>query len=152
MPRRIWLCALTSFCILGVFAAGTAGAAEFRSVGAAPAVLYDAPTERGKKLAIAPRNMPVEVLQQSGDWARVRDASGEFSWVAVRMLVPRRHVVATAPTVRVHAAPDENAPTVFSVERHVLLEMSEPAANGWVKVRHADNQAGFVKAAEVWGD
>ncbi len=133
-------------------AAGSVHAVEYRSVGVAPAVLYDAPTERGRKLAIAPRNMPLEVLQSSGSFTRVRDASGEFSWIATRDLVPRRHLVVSSPMARVHQAPDEASPLVFSAERHVLLEMNELPANGWVKVRHADGQAGFVKAADVWGD
>ena len=140
------------FFVCAVLAAGTALAAEFRSVGVAPAVMYDAPTERGKKLAIAPRNMPVEVLQASGSFSRVRDASGEFSWIATRELVPRRHLVVTAASARVHQAPEEASPVVFAAERHVLLELSELPANGWVKVRHADGQTGFVRAADVWGD
>lgn len=132
--------------------AGSASAMEFRSVGVAPAVLYDAPTERGRKLAVAPRNMPLEVLQSSGSFTRVRDASGEYSWIASRELVPRRHVVVITPTARVHQGADDASPVVFAAERHVLMELLEPPANGWVKVRHQDGQIGFVKAADVWGD
>jgi hypothetical protein len=133
-------------------AAGSALAVEYRSVGVAPAILYDAPTERGRKLAIAPRNMPLEVLQNSGSFTRVRDASGEFSWIATRELVPRRHLVVSSATARVHQAAEESSPVVFSAERNVLLEMNEPLANGWIKVRHAEGQTGFVRAADVWGD
>jgi SH3-like domain-containing protein len=141
-----------SLLVLAMLAAGNAAAAEFRSVGVAPAVLYDAPTERGKKLAIAPRNMPVEVLQSSGAFTRVRDVTGELSWIATRDLVPRRHLVVSAAAARVHQGPEEAAPVVFSAERNVLLEANELPANGWIKVRHADGQTGFVRAADVWGD
>jgi SH3-like domain-containing protein len=144
--------ARASLIVCALLAAGSAAAADFRSVGVAPAVMFDAPTERGKKLSIAPRNMPVEVLQSSGSFTRVRDVSGEFSWIASRDLVPRRHVVVTAAAARVHQAPEEASPVVFSAERNVLLELSELPANGWVKVRHAEGQTGFVKAADVWGD
>ena len=34
----------------------------------------------------------------------------------------------------------------------VLLELAEPIASGWIKVRHRDGDSGFVKAAEVWGE
>lgn len=133
-------------------AAGLAQAAEFRSVGAAPAVLYDTPSEKGRKLFVAPRGMPVEVVLTYGDWIKVRDASGDMSWVAARALVPKRQVVVTAANARVHAAADESSAPVFGVERHVLLEMTEPLHSGWVRVRHADGSAGFIRASEVWGE
>ena len=69
-------------------------AADFKSIGDAPAILYDAPTLRGRKLSVAPRGMPVEIVVVQGDWDRVRDASGEFSWIEKRMLSDRHTVVA----------------------------------------------------------
>jgi hypothetical protein len=27
----------------------------------------------------------------------------------------------------------------------------EPSSGGWVKVRHADGQVGFLKMSQVWG-
>ena len=127
-------------------------AADFKSVGAAPAVMYDAPSERGRKVFIAPRGMPVEVILSYGDWAKVRDVSGDLSWVEVRALDARRHVVVNAAGARVRSAADEASPVVFSAERGVLLELAEPISSGWIKVRHRDGQGGFIRAAEVWGD
>ncbi|HEY8102673.1 MAG TPA: hypothetical protein VIF82_18190, partial [Burkholderiaceae bacterium] len=57
-----------------------AHAIDFKSVGAAPAILYDAPSLRGKKVFIAPRNMPVEVVFTYGEWSKVRDVVGDLSW------------------------------------------------------------------------
>lgn len=140
------------FLVVALLASGAAVAGEFRSVGAAPAVLYDAPSDKSRKLFVAPRGMPVELVQPYGEWVKVRDASGELSWVHARALVPRRQVVVTAPLARVHVAADDSTPVVFTADRHVLLELMDPPANGWVRVRHTDGQSGFVKAAEVWGD
>jgi len=53
-------------------AAGAVAAAEFRSV-AEPSVFYDAPTLRGKKLYVAPRGMPVEVVVSIEGWQKVVD-------------------------------------------------------------------------------
>ena len=127
-------------------------AADFKSVGAAPAVLYDAPSERGRKVFVAPRGMPVEVILSYGDWAKVRDVSGDLSWVETKALDARRHVVVNAAGARVRSAADEASPVVFSAERGVLLELAEPISSGWIKVRHRDGQGGFIRAAEVWGD
>lgn len=131
---------------------GAAHALEYRSVGAAPAVLYDAPSTKGRKVFVAPRGMPVEVVLTYGEWTKVRDAVGDLAWVESRALANRRNVVVSVPSARVRASADEAAGLVFTAERGVLLEMVEPMQAGWVRVRHGDGQGGFVRAAEVWGE
>jgi SH3-like domain-containing protein len=132
--------------------APAATAAEFKSVGAAPAIMYDAPSERGRKVFVAPRGMPVEVVLSYGEWTKVRDASGDLSWVEAKALDSRRHVLVNVPGAKVHSAPDEGGAVVFTVEKGVLLELSEPISSGWIRVRHRDGQSGYVRAADVWGD
>lgn len=130
-----------------------ATAADFKSVGADPAVLYDAPTLRGLKTAIAPRGMPVELIVTQGDWTRVRDSSGGLSWVEKRLLVDRRTVVTTDPgPVEVRASPDDAAPVLFRARPGVQLDLSVAPAAGWVGVRHRDGQSGFVRVGSVWGE
>ena len=46
---------------------------NFKAIGDAPAVMYDAPTQKGIKRFIAPPGMPVEVVHVSGEWTKVRD-------------------------------------------------------------------------------
>lgn len=132
--------------------AGAAHALEFKSVGPAPAVLYDAPSERGKRVFIAPRNMPVEVVLTYGDWTKIRDAAGDLSWVQSKALVGRRHVVISAANAKVHAMPDQTSPLAFTADRGVVLEVAEPVLSSWIRVRHRDGPAGFVHSSEVWGD
>ena len=132
---------------------GGANAADFKSVGGEPAVFYDAPTLRGTRTAIGPRGMPLEVVIAQGDWTRVRDAGGAFSWVEKKALVDKRTVVVTDPApVDVRAAADEGAAVVFRAQPGVLLDLVAPPAAGWVGVRHRDGQGGFVRAASVWGE
>jgi len=127
-------------------------AADFKSVGAAPAILYDAPSERGRKVFVAPRGMPVEVILSYGEWAKVRDVSGDLSWVEAKALDARRHVIVNVAGAKVRSAPDETSPVVFGVDRGVLLELAEPVSSGWIRVKHRDGQGGYVRATEVWGD
>ena len=133
-------------------AAFAAPAVEFKSVGAAPAIMYDAPSAKGRKVFVAPRGMPVEVVLSYGEWNKVRDASGDLAWVEVKALTSKRHLVVTAASARVRASAEEVAPVVFTADKGVLLEMVDPAVSGWVKVRHRDGQSGYVRAAEVWGE
>lgn len=129
-----------------------APAVEFKSVGSAPAIMYDAPSLKGKKLFIAPRGMPVEVVLTYGEWNKVRDAAGDLVWVEAKALTSKRNVVVKAANARVRTAAEEAAPVVFAADKGVLLEVVEPTASGWVKVRHRDGQSGYVRASEVWGE
>lgn len=133
-------------------AMGAAHALEFKSVGAAPAVLYDAPSSKGRKVFVAPRGMPVEVVLTYGEWTKIRDASGDLAWVESKQLTSKRNVVVSAPNARVRESAAESAPIVFSADKGVLLELVDAGGGGWVRVRHRDGQSGFVKAAEVWGE
>lgn len=155
MTRRSFRsCLLAPLALLvwtGAFSA-SAGAVEFRSVGAVPAVMYDAPSEKGRKVFVAPRGMPVEIVLSYGEWVKVRDAGGDLSWVDTKLLTPKRMLVTTIAIARIHASADEAAPVVFTADKGVLLELAEPASSGWLKVRHRDGVAGFIRATDVWGD
>ncbi|MDP1980082.1 MAG: SH3 domain-containing protein [Undibacterium sp.] len=136
---------------LTLLASSAAQALEFRAIGASPVIMYDAPSAKGGKLAVAPRGMPVEVVFTSGAWSKVRDVSGDMSWVESKDLITRRSLIVRAANAKIRATADESSPLVFSADKHVLLEMAEPAVAGWVKVKHRDGQLGFVKVNEVWG-
>ncbi len=144
---RFWSC----MAVLWWLGVGTAHALEFKSVGAAPAILYDAPSLKGKKVFIAPRGMPVEIVLTYGEWTKVRDMAGDLSWVESQALSPKRMLMVKAANARVRAVADDSGTPVFSCDRGVLLELAEPVASGWLKVRHRDGQTGFVKATDVWG-
>lgn len=131
---------------------GAAHALEFKSVGPAPAVLYDAPSPKGRKVFVAPRGMPVEVVLTYGEWTKVRDTSGDLAWVQSRDLVSRRNVVVNVASARVRASAEETAPVVFTAEKGVLLELVDPVLGAWAKVRHRDGQTGFVRVTEIWGE
>lgn len=131
--------------------AAAAQSFDFKSVGDVPAVMVDAPTQKGIKRFIAPPGMPVEVVHVSGDWSKVRDAAGDMTWVESKYLVNRRTVIVTAAKVQIRVRPDGSAPLAFTADKGVLLNLTEPAASGWIKVQHRDGQGGYVLAGEVWG-
>jgi SH3-like domain-containing protein len=131
-------------------AAGAAGAAEFRSV-AEPAVMYDAPTLRGKKLYVAPRGMPVEVVVSIEGWQKVRDRVGDLMWIERKSLSDQRSLVVRLPAAQLRDKPEDDAKVLLEVGQDVVLEPLEAAADGWVKVRHRDGAQGYVRVAQVWG-
>lgn len=134
-----------------LLATAASHAVDFKTVGAAPVILYDAPSAKGGKLYVAPRGMPLEVVLSYGEWVKVRDASGEMAWTEAKGLSAKRNVVARAANLKVRASPDDTASAIILVDKGVLLEMSEQPSSGWIKVRHKDGQSGYVKTSEVWG-
>lgn len=131
---------------------GTTQAAEYKSVGSEAAILYNAPTERARKVFIAPRGMPVELILNQEGWSKIRDADGDLSWVQSGALSDRRTVVVTAVRASVLSANADAAPIVATADKGVLFAMQAPASGGWVKVMHEDGTGGYVRTAEVWGD
>ncbi|MBG6222165.1 MULTISPECIES: SH3 domain-containing protein [unclassified Janthinobacterium] len=134
-----------------LLATAASHAVDFKTVGATPVILYDAPSAKGGKLYVAPRGMPLEVVLSYGEWVKVRDASGEMAWTEAKGLSAKRNVVARAANLKVRVSPDDSASPIILVDKNVLLEMSEQPSSGWLKVRHKDGQSGYVKTSEVWG-
>lgn len=131
--------------------ASPAVAGEFRSIAENGTLMYDAPSVRAKKLFVASRHYPVEIVINIDAWAKVRDQSGDLTWVEKKALSDKRTVLITAAYADVRQAPNDQAALVFQAQQGVALDVVEPQAGGWVKVRHADGQVGFLKIAQVWG-
>lgn len=124
---------------------------EFKTVGPAPAILYDAPSLKGAKQFIAPCGMPLEVVLAYGDWVKVRDVGGALAWTPAKGLSSQHGLVVRAANLKVRTAPDDAAGVVFVADKGILLDVIEPSAAGWIKVRHQDGLTGYVKNTEVWG-
>ena len=144
--------------VVGLGLAPICAGAEYRTTSEAPAVLYDAPSAKAKPLFVYGRDVPMEVLVTVEGWTKVRDAGGTIGWFAGRALADKRVLLVRAPSADVRANPEESAPVVFRAEQNVLLELAESATSptttaspGWVKVRHRDGQAGFIRINQVFG-
>lgn len=136
--------------LAGVLAGGSAMALEYRSVGA-PAILYDAPSEQGKRLYVIARLTPVEVVVSLDKWVKVRDMGGGLAWIERGRLSDRRTLQVSAARAAVRQQPEDAAPAVFEAARDLVVDLAEPPAGGWVKVRHKDGLSGFIRVTDVWG-
>lgn len=129
----------------------SAQAFEFVSVDT-PAILYDAPSLKAKKLYVASRYLPLEQIVVLDNWVKARDSSGSLFWIEKRALSSKRYVTVTAAVSAVRSSPDANAGIVFQGAQHLALEWLADAPNGWAKVRHLDGAEGYIKISEVWGE
>jgi len=131
--------------------AGSCLAAEFKNIGAAPVIMYDAPSVRGQKLFIAPHGMPVEVVINYGAWSRVRDFAGDLSWIESKQLSERKNILVRNLSAKIRQNADDASDVLFTADKGVLLEVVDTVVPGWVKVKHADGAVGFIKISDVWG-
>ncbi|MCK6405871.1 MAG: hypothetical protein L6Q60_07620 [Rhodocyclaceae bacterium] len=136
--------------LAALFIAAPAAAIEYRSVDSAT-VLYDAPSVKGRPLFVIKRFTPVEPVVSLEGWTKVRDAEGGLAWIEKKHLSEQRTVLVTASEAQVRREASDTAPLVFEAQKGVALELVEPAAAGWAKVRHRDGVGGFVRASQVWG-
>lgn len=134
-----------------LLAAPAAFAFDFRSVGPAPAILYDTPSSKGARMYVAPQGMPLQVLSSYADWVKVRDANGDLAWTPAKGLSARRNLVVRTPGAKVFAGPDESAQVLMTADKGVILELVDPTALTWIRVRHRDGIDGYVRANDVWG-
>lgn len=136
---------------LTVLAAPHAVAVDFKTVGAAPAILYETPSAKGNKLYMAPPGMPLQVMIAYGDWVKVRDMNGDVAWTQARGLAARRNVLVSKPGGRVHAGPDDTSAVLMTADKGVVLELVDPNALVWARVRHRDGINGYIKVSDIWG-
>ena len=141
--------ALACFALIGT--AGSVQAIDYRSVDAPAAILYDSPSQKGKKLYLIKAQTPVEVVVRLGEWSKVRDAEGSLAWIEGKFLAEKRTVVVTAPRAEIRQSDKPDASVLLELDKWVGLEWIEPAAPGWAKVHHRDGVTGYIRATQVWG-
>jgi SH3-like domain-containing protein len=145
MRRR----ALVALSLIG--AASAALAIDYRSVNVPAAILYDAPSQQGKKLYLIKAQTPVEVVVRLEGWFKVRDAEGSLAWIESRNVVDRRTLVVTAARAEIRQSDKPEAPVLAELEKWVAVEFVEAASPGWAKVRHRDGAIGYIRSTQVWG-
>jgi SH3-like domain-containing protein len=145
----MWRQALVAFVLAAL--AGSAAALDYRSVSVPAAVLYDSPSQKGKKLYLIRAQTPVEVVVRLEGWLKVRDAEGTIAWIEAGNLGERRTLVVIAPRGEIRQADKGEAAVVAELDKWVVVDFVEPAAPGWVKVRHRDGATGYLRTTQVWG-
>ncbi len=124
--------------------------AEYCTVNVPKAIVYDSPSAQGKKLYLLSQGYPVEVIVNLAEWVKVRDQQGGLSWIDAKQLSTQRTLLISSP-VEIKKTPELGGVVVARVEKDVVVDLLEPAKNGWVKVKHRDGLVGFVQTSAVWG-
>lgn len=135
--------------LMGV--SGGALAQDFVSVGDQPAILYDAPSMKAKRVFVLGPHYPLEAVVSLANWVKVRDNNGKLLWIERSMLGGKHYVMVSVPVADIRQSASDDAPLAFQAKTGVLLQVSAAPVNGWIAVQHQDGQGGYVKASQVWG-
>ena len=100
---------------------------------------------------VTSRNYPVEIVINIDNWVKVRDQAGELAWVEKKALSDKRTLIVTAAVADVRQTANDLAVLVFQAQQGVALDVADPPAGGWIRVRHAEGQTGYIKINQVWG-
>lgn len=141
----------TAALLLAALLSASAWAADFRSVAENGTILYDAPSAKAKRLFVVPRDYPVEVIVTVDNWVKVRDMTGDLTWLERKSLSDKRTVVVTTGVADVRQGPNEQSALSFRVQQGVALDLTELGNAGWAKVRHRDGQTGYIRINAIWG-
>lgn len=128
-----------------------AHALEFVSVADGGAILYDANSTKAKKLYVLSRYTPLEVVVNLHGWLKVRDSSGTMAWIERRAVSDTHYVVVNVPVASVRKAPELNAPVIYQLAHHVVVESLGVNSGGWIKAKHLDGTVGYLRSLDVWG-
>ncbi|MEE8172466.1 MAG: SH3 domain-containing protein [Alphaproteobacteria bacterium] len=95
------------------------------------------------------RALPVEIINEFGNWRRVRDSEGTMGWIHRALLSGRRTALVAPPERMFHRAPDADAPAVFRAAPGVLVNIIS-CDGAWCHVERGDAKA-WTRQGGLWG-
>lgn len=100
------------------------------------------------------RGLPLEIIEEFGNWRQVRDADGTSGWMFAPLLSGRRTAVVgpwMAKSVRLHNEPRSSAAVIAKLAPSVRLNISN-CDGSWCNVSLQTRRlSGYVSQADLWG-
>ena len=95
--------------------------------------------------------LPLQVIEETADWRRVRDPDGDFAWLHRRTLIDKpisaMRVAKTPLPLRAHPKPE--APVVAELAPHAVAAL-KGCKGDWCEIRVGPVQA-FAPRGGLWG-
>ena len=96
------------------------------------------------------KGLPLVVVAETEMWRKVRDVTGDESWIHKPALSGVRRVL-VLEDARLHNRAKPNAKVVALVERNALLELESCNEDDWCRVRSTDGLKGWTERYKLWG-
>lgn len=92
--------------------------------------------------------MPVLIIKETTDWARVRDFEGDEVWIHVGQLRDADHVIVTREVV-LRRKPQSASPARAAIKPGVLAELHS-CNERWCEISAGD-YTGWIDKPSLWG-
>lgn len=97
------------------------------------------------------RHYPLYVVKATADgWLHVMDFDGDRGWISSNLISFDPYVITQLPKSNVRDGRGTENAIVFTAERGVVLKVLKEE-KGWLNVRHADGDEGWISAKIVFG-
>jgi SH3-like domain-containing protein len=96
------------------------------------------------------RNYPLYVINQSQGWLHVMDFDGDRGWISSNLVSLEPYVITQLQKSNIRRGRGTESAVVFTAERGVVLKVIRED-RGWLNVRHADGDEGWISAKIVFG-
>ena len=118
--------------------------------------MREAPSYTSENVSQSRMGTPVEVLERTGYWVKIRTPEPYEGWVNELTLAPlpegysrsERYICTTEHTF-VYAEPAEDAPRLSDLSMGDVLAQDGCGSEDWLPVRLWDGRSGFVKKGEL---
>lgn len=98
------------------------------------------------------KHFPLRVLDVAPNgWVKVVDFEGDRGWIHPNLLqYDPVYVITKLPKCNIRKGPGTEHDRIFTAEREVLFKVIEEK-EGWLHVKHADGEEGWISAKIVFG-
>lgn len=94
--------------------------------------------------------LPLMVLEERGNWRRVRDHEGIEGWMYVKLLVNERTFRVMAPVSKLYLRAQETSPVRAELAQGVIGDIKRCRRDGWCRLV-VERVAGWGRAEDLWG-
>jgi len=151
MLIKIFFKLISIFFILAFFSGSVF--ADFISVKTKKALLYEGPSASTKKLYIVTEGYPLEIMVNLKDWKKVKDHTGNISWIQSNFADKNRTVMTIKSNVNLYHKASLQSSKLGQISKFVILNLNSTlVTDGWVNVQsQLEGLSGFVRLDKVWG-
>lgn len=141
--------------LFGVFSfllltCASAQALTMVSVAANNARMHASAGEKSPVLWTLGVGYPLSVLEDQGDWLKVKDFAGDTGWVATRLIDRTPHVIVKDDLVDIRSGPGKRFKLVGRANNGVVFQTLK-TKNKWIKVKHQNGLTGWISRSQLWG-
>ena len=94
--------------------------------------------------------LPLMVLEERGNWRRVRDHEGIEGWMYVKLLVNERTFRVMAPVSKLYLRAQETSPVRAELAQGVIGDIKRCRRDGWCRLT-VERVIGWGRAEDLWG-